>query len=133
MVDDGTAQVCTKLLQHVQWPRYSVCLVDRIVGIPDPRVPVVVESVAMPGIGSGFRHRIDETRSCSSVCGVVRIIRHLKFLNRLLSENVWHARSPACFTKVIARGVRAVDGEGIRTISVCIAGIRSALLARHAH
>jgi hypothetical protein len=132
MADDGPAEVRAELLQHVERARDSVGLIDSIVRIPYTGVAVVIESVAVPGIASGFCDGVHETRARASVSGVVGIVSDLKFLNGLLAEDVGHAGSAASVAEIITGGVRTVHGEGIGAVAVGKAGIAAALLAGHA-
>jgi len=67
----------------------------------------------MPGIGPGLGDRIDEAGSCASIGGIVRVIRHLKFLDRLLAENVRHARPAPRVAEIVAVSIGPVQREGV--------------------
>src|SRR5271165_4709096 len=103
---DGT----TKLLEDVQRFRDAIRLVDGVVGSRSG-VAVVVESVAMEGVGAGLGDGVHEARCAAAVSRRVGRDSHLEFLDRVFSEGVGHPLTPAGVSEVIAGGVGAVQSK----------------------
>src|SRR5579872_2369386 len=133
MMDNRPAEISAELLQHIERPGNSICLVDGIIRVTDAGVAVVIEGVTMKRISPRFGYSIDETCPRASISGVIGIVGHLKFLDRLLTKDVRHASSPAGVAKIIAGRIGSVYSERIGAVAVGVAGVAPALLTGHAY
>ncbi len=110
VVQDGAADVRTKLLQYIDRLGVAGTFVDGIVG-SGAGVAVVVKGVAMEGVGAGLRHRIDEACAGTAIPGVVHVGLHLELFDCVQTEEIRNAGEAAAVSVVVAGGVDAIHGE----------------------